>query len=153
MRRHPNSVRILAMAGTSLAAVLVLAAAPATAQTTAASQDETESQLDEIVVTGTSIRGVPPTGSNLISLSRSDIETLGAANTPDLLASVPQLNSFNTAPSPSLGGVGSFAPGMRNLPANATLAACRNPLGIAVSWSRSSIQSMPAAPATAQARR
>lgn len=121
MRRHPNSVRALAMAGTSLAAVLVLAAAPANAQSAAAPQDETESQLDEIVVTGTSIRGVPPTGSNLISLSRSDIETLGAANTPDLLASVPQLNSFNTAPSPSLGGVGSFAPGMRNLPANATL--------------------------------
>ncbi len=34
---------------------------------------------------------------------------------------MPQLNSFNTAPQASLGGVGSFAPGMRGLPASATL--------------------------------
>ncbi|MDI1282259.1 TonB-dependent receptor [Brevundimonas sp.] len=83
--------------------------------------DEPLAVLGDIVITGTSIRGVPPTGSNLITVSRDDIRTLGAANTPDLLASVPQLNSFNTAPSPSLGGVGSFAPGLRGLPANATL--------------------------------
>jgi len=76
---------------------------------------------DRVVVTGTSIRGVPPTGSNLISVSREDIETQGAANTPDLMASVPQLNSFNTAPQASIGGFGSFAPGMRGLPASATL--------------------------------
>lgn len=82
---------------------------------------EDEDGADRVVITGTSIRGVPPTGSNLISVSRDDIETLGAANTPDLLASVPQLNSFNTAPQASIGGFGSFAPGMRGLPANATL--------------------------------
>ncbi|MFT3722218.1 MAG: TonB-dependent receptor [Hyphomonadaceae bacterium] len=76
---------------------------------------------DRVIITGSSIRGVPPTGSNLISVSREDIETVGAANTPDLLASVPQLNSFNTAPQASIGGFGSFAPGMRGLPANATL--------------------------------
>ncbi|WGM40662.1 TonB-dependent receptor [Caulobacter sp. NIBR1757] len=105
-----------ALCGTSLAAVLLLAAGPGLAQTAPADEE-----VSEVVVTGTSIKGVPPTGSNLISVSRDDIETLGAANTPDLLASVPQLNSFNTAPSASLGGFGSFAPGMRGLPANATL--------------------------------
>ena len=97
------------------------AAQPPETGTTADDDQESDDSADRVVITGTSIRGVPPTGSNLISVSRDDIETLGAANTPDLLASVPQLNSFNTAPQASIGGFGSFAPGMRGLPANATL--------------------------------
>ena len=124
MSESRNTTKLLALSGTSLVAAMLLAAGPGMAQ---AQPDDDPSQEDavevaEIVITGTSIRGVPPTGSNLISMSRDDIQTIGAANTPDLLASVPQLNSFNTAPSPSLGGVGSFAPGMRGLPASATLA-------------------------------
>lgn len=75
----------------------------------------------EIVVTGTSIRGIPPTGSGLISVSRDDAKLIGAASTPELLATVPQLNSFNTAPRTSNNGLGSFAPGLRGLPASATL--------------------------------
>ena len=123
MSESRNTTKLLALSGTSLVAAMLLAAGPGMAQ---AQPDDDASQEDavevaEIVITGTSIRGVPPTGSNLISMSRDDIQTIGAANTPDLLASVPQLNSFNTAPSPSLGGVGSFAPGMRGLPASATL--------------------------------
>lgn len=78
-------------------------------------------ELEEIIVTGSSIRGVPPTGSNLVSLSSDDIRTIGAPTTPDLLASVPLLNSFNTAPKASLDGFGSFAPGLRSLPTSATL--------------------------------
>lgn len=105
---------------------MLVAAGPAFAQTTEARPaeappaEETE-ELSEVVVTGTSIRGVPPVGSNLISVTRDDIEAIGAANTPDLVATVPQLNSFNTAPQAALGGFGSFAPGMRGLPASATL--------------------------------
>jgi len=123
MKRHSKSVRQWALVGTSLVAVTLLSAGSALAQSTPEVQDpdEAESRVEDIIVTGTSIRGVPPTGSNLISVSRDDIETLGAANTPDVLASVPQMNSFNTAPTPSLGGFGSFAPGLRGLPANATL--------------------------------
>jgi iron complex outermembrane receptor protein len=75
----------------------------------------------EIVVTGTSIRGIPPTGSGLIGVSREDAKLIGAASTPELLATVPQLNSFNTAPRTSNGGLGSFAPGLRGLPPAATL--------------------------------
>jgi iron complex outermembrane receptor protein len=73
------------------------------------------------VVTGTSIRGVPPTGSGLIDVTREDARLVGAASTPELLATVPQLNSFNTAPRVANGGLGSFAPGLRGLPAAATL--------------------------------
>jgi iron complex outermembrane receptor protein len=130
--------RRLALTGTCLAAILSIAA-PAWAQSSGASQDTSPpsreetpiSQSDvgtadgqvpeEIVVTGSSIRGVPPTGSNLIGVTRTDIETIGAATTPELLASVPQLNSFNTAPRANNAGAGSFAPGLRSLPPSATL--------------------------------
>lgn len=84
--------------------------------------EESGAEADsEIVVTGTSIRGIPPTGSGLISVSREDAKLIGAASTPELLATVPQLNSFNTAPRVSNGGLGSFAPGLRGLPTAATL--------------------------------
>ncbi|ODP37156.1 TonB-dependent receptor plug domain-containing protein [Sphingomonas turrisvirgatae] len=83
--------------------------------------DEGIEASSEIVVTGSSIRGIPPTGSDLISVSREDAKLIGAASTPELLATVPQLNSFNTAPRVSNGGLGSFAPGLRGLPTAATL--------------------------------
>lgn len=76
---------------------------------------------DELVVTGTRIRGVPPTGSDLITVSREDAKIVGSSSTPELLATVPQLNSFNTAPRVSNNGLGSFAPGLRGLPTAATL--------------------------------
>ena len=38
---------------------------------------------DVIVVTGTSIRGVPPTGSDLITVTREDVKQIGAASTPE----------------------------------------------------------------------
>lgn len=131
--------RHIALSGRSLAAAMLFAAGPVWAQNagTSAPSGDTAAPADtalpqsaaetvdeteaEIVVTGSSIRGVPPTGSNLISVSREDIRTIGANTTPDLLASVPQLNSFNTAPRAANGGAGAFAPGLRSLPATATL--------------------------------
>lgn len=117
-RRH-------ALSGVSILATMFFAAAPAWAQDaseTPLPQSTSEAPEDaEIVVTGTSIRGVPPTGSNLISVTRESIEAVGATTTPELLASVPQLNSFNTAPRANNAGAGSFAPGLRSLPASATL--------------------------------
>lgn len=118
----------------SVIAVAIASTSGAFAQQTAGPEQDSDNQatgsedessaanvLEEVIVTGTYIRGVAPVGSNLIGVSREDIELTGAFNTPDILATVPQFNSFNTAPSPSLGGFGSFAPGMRGLPANATL--------------------------------
>ena len=121
-----KATRQIALSGTSLVAALLLAAGPALAQaptTPPDADDEAGATPEEevIVITGTSIRGVPPIGANLISVTRGDIEAHGGANTPDLIASVPQLNSFNTAPQASLGGFGSFSPGLRGLSANATL--------------------------------
>jgi iron complex outermembrane receptor protein len=127
MARTWKTARHIALAGTSLAAAMLFAASPAWAQDTPGATDEGAAAADEnsddeqIVVTGSSIRGVPPTGSNLISVTPDDVKRIGATTTPELLATVPQLNSFNTAPRVSNGGVGSFAPGLRGLPSSATL--------------------------------
>lgn len=78
---------------------------------------EASMQLEEIVVTGTLIRGVAPTGSDLIVVSRDAIEATGVTTTANLLATVPQVTSFNTTPvgtsdfaspttAPNLRGVG-----------------------------------------------
>jgi iron complex outermembrane receptor protein len=116
MTKARNVSKCLALSGTSMLVAALLAAAPAQAQTTdagsgadqaapantsisqSASNGAAQDDANEIVVTGSSIRGVPPTGSNLISVTRDDIEKIGTITTPDLLATVPQLNSFNTAP-------------------------------------------------------
>ncbi len=124
--------RRIALSGTSALAAVLCMAGPASAQTASAAPQTTppsSAQADDanapqdtdIVVTGTSIRGVPPTGSNLLRVTRDDIKLIGATTTAELLATVPQLNSFNTAPRTSNGGLGSFAPGLRGLPSSATL--------------------------------
>lgn len=105
----------------ALAAAILGLPAAVHAQSTDTQTDGDSEADTEIVITGTSIRGIPPTGSGLISVSREDARLVGAASTPELLATVPQLNSFNTAPRVSNGGLGSFAPGLRGLPAAATL--------------------------------
>jgi iron complex outermembrane receptor protein len=46
--------------------------------------------LSEVVVTGTRIRGAAPVGSNLIAITRQDIEASGYATTQQVLQAVPQ---------------------------------------------------------------
>jgi len=55
----------------------------------------------EVVVTGTLLRGVAPTGTNVVSLKREDIVATGASSANDLLASIPQVGNFNYVPSGS----------------------------------------------------
>lgn len=127
--RGTNSARrahLLCHAVFAAALLSLPAMAKAQAETPSGDPDEqsaSESVEDEnvIIVTGSSIRGVPPIGSDLITVTREDARLIGAASTPELLATVPQLNSFNTAPRVSNGGLGSFAPGLRGLPSAATL--------------------------------
>ncbi len=70
----------------------------------------------DIVVTGTLLRGVAPTGTNVVSVTRDDVLVSGAASSNDLLASIPQVGNFGTVPV----GSASFAipvvrPNIRNL--------------------------------------
>lgn len=59
-------------------------------------EDASPVELEQIVVTGTLIRGVAPTGSDLVTISREDILATGATTTADLLSTVPQISAFNT---------------------------------------------------------
>jgi iron complex outermembrane receptor protein len=73
----------------------------------------------DIVVTGTLLRGVAPTGTNVVSVTRDDVLASGAASSNDLLASIPQVGNFGTVPV----GSASFAipvvrPNIRNLGAS-----------------------------------
>jgi iron complex outermembrane receptor protein len=78
--------------------------------------------LEEVVVTGTLIRGVTPVGTNVIGVSDKDIEITGATTTAQLLQEVPQLGSFNTLQFPSAAGNTTTVnrPNLRELPGNTT---------------------------------
>lgn len=59
---------------------------------------------DEIVVTGTLIRGAAPVGSNLISVGQGTLVETGATTSNELLATIPQVsNYFNRIPAADLG--------------------------------------------------
>ena len=96
------------------------AATPALAQApTAAAETSTATTVEELQVTGTLIKGVAPTGTNVVSVSHDEIVATGAASANDLLASIPQIGNFATLPT----GSASFAipivrPNIRNLGAS-----------------------------------
>jgi len=54
-----------------------------------------ENALEEIVVTGTMIRGVAPVGSSVGGLSSAQIQSTGAENTQQILTNLVQNSSFN----------------------------------------------------------
>ena len=80
------NIRTLAIASVSLLSL----SAPAFAQ----NADADEGSDEQIVVTGTLIRGIAPGGSQSIAVGQDKIDAVGAANTSDLIASVPQAGNF-----------------------------------------------------------
>ena len=78
LRRHPVAA----------AAWLCLIASPTGAQTTA---PDAAAKNDEVVVTGSRIRGAAPVGASVGAVSRDDIESSGAINTAQVLQQVPQI--------------------------------------------------------------
>jgi len=77
------------LAGVSACAL----ATPAFAQDADAPETPPASS-DEIVVTGTLIRGIAPGGSQTIGVSQEKIEAIGAATTSDIVTTIPQAGSF-----------------------------------------------------------
>lgn len=104
-------IRNIILAGASIMAL----PSPAWAQDEAPSQGETPT--DEIVVTGTLVRGVEPTGTAVIGINRSAVEASGASTVTQLLQTVPQFGSFGTIQAPIGGGnsVTTNRPNLRNL--------------------------------------
>ena len=88
--------------------------------TAAAAQDEEDaSELDDVVVTGTAIRGVAPVGSATVGISQEDIVQAPARDASALVARLPQASSQGT----TLTSSGGRAAGvnLRGLGNNATL--------------------------------
>jgi len=86
----------------------------------ALAQDAGADGLEEVVVTGSLIRGTEVTGSQPITLDSVEINSLGAANTNEILATIPQVtNFFNNRTEEDPRASSSIAitrPNLRNMP-------------------------------------
>ena len=89
-----------------LIAALTSASALAMGVHSAAAQSAPTTTLNEVVVTGTLIRGVAPTGAVLTTVTNADIVKLGAVDTSQLLGALPQDSAFNNRP--QVGSFGAF---------------------------------------------
>lgn len=79
-----------------------LASTGAAGEDTADGNVDATKMIEEIVVTGTLIRGSEVVGSQTISLNSEDISEIGAITNNELLATIPQVaNTFNERPDPS----------------------------------------------------
>jgi len=86
--------------------------------------DSDDTVLNEVVVTGSSIRGVAPVGSALIGVTRDAIALQAPANTKELLSSLPQLGNFGANAEQSTSNrfrTAGFQPNIHNLGIYATL--------------------------------
>jgi iron complex outermembrane receptor protein len=69
----------------------------------AAAPDQPRQPTDnEIVVTGTLIKGIAPVGTNVVGVSHADIASSGATTALGVMATVPEIsNAFNALPTPA----------------------------------------------------
>ena len=84
---------------------------------------DTESKLEEVVITGTSIRGAAPVGANLITVGRDQIAETGAQTMQQILSSVPAVTGFGNSSQGGFGSAdasGTFAPTIHGLGASAS---------------------------------
>ena len=80
--------------------------------------------VEEVVVTGTSIRGVAPPGTNLISMSKEEMQSSGATTVQSFLADSTMISGFGNAGEGSRIHNNYYQPSIHNLGAsgsNATL--------------------------------
>ncbi|MES2902937.1 MAG: TonB-dependent receptor [Pseudomonadota bacterium] len=82
-------------------------------------QVETENAEQAITVTGTRIRGSAPVGSDVIRITRKDIERSGYATTQDIAQTIPQ--NFGGAPNESTGPISLDPNSSRNTGAGSSL--------------------------------
>lgn len=113
-RGRLSSIRSFALLGVSALAF----AAPAFGQEVTTERDKPRS--DEIVVTGTLVRGVQPTGTAVIAVGQKEVEASGASTVTQIIQTIPQFDTFNLAQAPVGGGntVTTNRPNLRGLPAS-----------------------------------
>lgn len=74
----------------ALASIFAGGASAQELRTTDGEGEEFPEELEEIIVTGTNIRGAAPVGSPLISLNREDIDKTGLSTIQDVVQTLPQ---------------------------------------------------------------
>lgn len=101
---------------------LALAATPAVAQ-----QQTAATELEEVVITGSRIRGVAPVGSSVVAVERDEVLQSGATTTADVLKQIPQITAIGFNAEGSVGPAApsnitrSTAPNLRGIGPTATL--------------------------------
>lgn len=111
--------RALLMGSAALA--MMAAASGAMAQSAAGGEGQ---EVEQIIVTGSSIRGVAPVGSALIGVTKDTIALQAPANTKELMSNIPQLGNFGANAEQSTSNrfrTAGFQPNIHNLGIYATL--------------------------------
>jgi iron complex outermembrane receptor protein len=121
--RERRTTRALSlMCGVSVSLMAATAASGALAQTAKAGATG-DTEVTEVIVTGSSIRGAPPVGSNLVAVGQAEIQRTGAQTVQQVLRSVPSVVGMQAVGQGSFGsadGAGTNAPTIHGLGASAS---------------------------------
>ena len=95
-----NLFQKLMLGGSAAALVSIAAYGSAYAQPVGSSANSSpgDAGVEQVTVTGTSIRGVAPVGSNVVTVDQKAIEATGAVNVQQLLQTVTSISTANAAP-------------------------------------------------------
>jgi iron complex outermembrane receptor protein len=102
-----------------LAAAASLVAGAAQAQAPAQAKSAPSAEVEEVVVTGSAIRGVAAVGSNLVSVGQEQLEKVAAANMTQLVNTVPAITNSGSSPQGE-NAVGYYSPQIHALGASAS---------------------------------
>ncbi len=127
----PKAVLAVRVAGSALSLALAFPAIAQVAEPVAPNASDTQAAedaaLEDIVVTGSRIRGTAPVGSSVVALGRDEIQAAGATTTADVLRQVPQIAAIGINAEGSSGAAApsnisrASAPNLRGIGPTATL--------------------------------
>lgn len=119
-----SSVLKTLLCGASLSAIAVATmSGQAFGQVAQQVAQNTDVENVTVTATGTSIKGIAPVGTNLITVDAATIKATGAVTTEEIFNQIPQLaNTFNTqTTSPTAINIGGVRPSIRYNPAQTIL--------------------------------
>lgn len=111
-----NLLRRLNLGGSTVALIAATTFLPSASH----AQTAASPPVEEVVVTGTSIRGISPVGSNLISVGQEEIADTGGITLEQVMSDIPVLTGFGQAGQGSEAGSTVFAPNIHQLGSSAS---------------------------------
>jgi iron complex outermembrane receptor protein len=103
-----RSLRSQLKAGGSTIAIVTVSFF-ATAEAQPAAPANSDNSVEQVVVTGTSIRGIAPVGSNLITVDQQQMSDVGAVTISEVLSNVPAITGMDNSGRGSNGNGGAGA--------------------------------------------